>query len=272
MIIDLLKTEYLKFKKNSTVTILLAFYFIFLPFSIFLGSELKDSIPAFISNKNAFFVFPSTWDYMGYAGSWLVFFFLGVAIIYMTCNEIAYKTLRQGIINGYTRIDFFVAKFSTLVLLAVIATLYYAIITSILGYFNTEDLTLAVYLENISAVARYFLMCMGYFSLALLFAFVLRKSGLAIFLYLSYVIIIEPIIRGGYTYSIGNKYVNYFPMNATEDLMPLPLWRFAEALPQGKQDMDFEFLLSYPTATTLTIIYSIIFLGLAYFSFMKKDI
>jgi hypothetical protein len=133
MIIDLLKTEYLKFRKNSTVTILLSFYFIFLPFSFVLGSEFKDSIPAFISNKDAFFVFPSTWDYMGYAGSWLVFFFLGVAIIYMIGNEVAYKTLRQGIINGYTRNDFFLAKFSTIVIIAVIATLYYALVTSIIA-------------------------------------------------------------------------------------------------------------------------------------------
>ena len=271
MIIDFLKLEYLKYKKNSTISMLVFFYFLFFPFVIFFGQEMKENLPDFVPNKNVFFEFPTVWEYFGYAGNWLVFFFLGVSVIYMICSEVTHKTMRQSIINGYSRKDFFVAKASSAIVLAVAATIYYYIIVLIVGFINTENLMFEDVMDNAWAGGRFFLMCIGYFSFAILLAFVIRKSGLAIFLYLSYILIIEPLARwAGHMRAFEHESVNWYPMNATEDLMPMPFWRFAEAIP--KKDLPFEFLLSYKSAASLTVLFSVIFIVLSYRGFMNRDI
>jgi len=271
MILDFIKLEYLKYKKNSVVTMLVGFYFLFFPFVIFFGQELKVNLPDFIPNKNVFFEFPTVWDYFGYAGSWLVFFFLGVSVIYMTCMEVTNKTMRQSILNGFSRKDFFISKFSSAVIIAIAATIYFALISLLVGYLNTENLMFEDVFDNQYAITRYFLMCMGYFCFALFLAFIIRKSGLAIFLYLSYIMIIEPLIRwAGHMYMFKHESAMWYPMNAVEDLIPMPLWRFSEALPE--QDIPFDFLLTYKFAGGLTILFSSLFIFIAYRSFSRRDI
>ena len=50
----------------------------------------------------------------------------------------------------------------------------------------------------------------------------IRKGTLAILVYFSYIMFIEPVIRAIHLYYFNNRSTLFYPMNVVEDLMPNP--------------------------------------------------
>lgn len=265
----LLKLEYSKFRKSTVIVLLATFFLLFFPFSLYVGSVFPE-LPAFLPSAEIFYVFPTVWDYLGYAGNWMVYFFFGVLVIYTITLEVRYKTLRQSVIIGLSRKEFFISKLLVILVLAIVATLYYSLIALIVGWINTPDPSISLAFENQWSIARFFLMSISYMTCAMMFAYLLRNAGLAIFLYLSYVLIIENLLRIGHLKMEDSGLTNFYPMNATEDLMPLPFFRFAEFITSNQY--DFNILLSYKEAALATSGYVLIFIGISYYNFIKRDI
>jgi len=114
---------------------------------------------------------------------------------------------------------------------------------------------------------------MGYSSIAFIIAFLIRKSGVAVMFYLSYIILIEHLLKWIIHFQvmgIKNNSVNFYPSNAVEDLMPNPLFKYAENIP--RKDLTFDFLLSYESAAITSSVYIVLFFGLAYYLFTQRDI
>lgn len=273
---NLLSLEWKKFRKNSVVSLLTLFYVLFLPAGMILLKDydtdgLPPAVKLLVPGPETFYSFPGVWEYLGYVGNWTVFFFLGVVVIYIISAEINYKTQRQTIINGMSRKTYFSSKLMAIIAISTLATLYYSIIAIGIGIWFTDDWDVSYMFDNDWAILRFFLMSLGYLSFAGLLAILLRKSGLAIFLYMSYAIIIEPLLKALMRFKdfIPGEYANYLPLNAMEDLMPMPFYKFAEMIPG---DFDFEFLLSYKSAVITSIIFVILFIVWAYNSFMKRDL
>ena len=254
-IVNLLVTEWLKFRKNAVISLLGIMFLIFMPTTLFIGKQWQN-LPKPLPNNSIFFEFPSMWSYLGYIGNWYVFFFIGLMVVFMITSEMNYKTLRQNIISGYTRQTFFKAKLFSMIVLCIIATAIYTLVGLAIGLVHTEGSTLSSALSNNLAIPRFFLMSLGYCSLAFLISFVIRRSGISVLFYLCYTLMIEPFLRWGLHFGqleIKNKSVNFYPANSFEDLMPNPLFRYAEAIPMD--DLDFSFLLTYEEATIASIIY-----------------
>lgn len=268
--LHLLNLEWKKFKNNAVVSLFGLMFLITMPTVIFVGKEWKD-LPPPIPDNSIFFNFPGVWDYQGYIGNWLVFFFLGFVVIYMTTAEVNFKTMRQNIITGMTRKDYFLGKIVSIVFLSLVATLLYSIICFLIGAFHAEEFSMSDAFKNDYAIPRFFLMCMGYMSFGLMCAFLIRKSGIAIFAYISYIIFIEPMLKWNVHFRIfKNESINYWPLNAIEDLTPLPFFRYVENIP--RKDLDFPFLLDTHHAIIASTIYIAIFIFIAYKSFLQRDI
>jgi len=191
----------------------------------------------------------------------------------MITSEIGNKTLRQSIIIGMTRKQFFLGKLSAIIVIAFLATIVYSLSAFFIGAYHAENFSFSAAMDNNWAIARFFLMSMGYLGFGLMLGFVIRSSGIAIFFYLSYIIFIELIMRWWlhyYLMDIHNNSLNYYPMNAIEDLMPNPLHKYAEFLP--RKDLDFNFLLTLEHASITSAIYIALFIGLAWWHFKSKDI
>ncbi len=270
----LLKIEYQKFSQNSIIRLLVILYFIFLPIAIFMAKEF-DNLPEFLISQDNIFTFLedgiNIWDFMGYIGNWMVFFFLGVVAVYLVAIEVTNKTMRQSIINGLTRQEYFLSKLASITLISIIASLYYAFCTLVIGFIHTEGASLSLAFDNDWAIPRYFLMSMGYLSFALLIAVLVRKPALAVFLYLTYVLLIEVVLRYMLQYlKVPVDYTRLFPMNMVEDMHPFPMFKIPAAN-MGPGNID-EMLLSYTTATGGTLIYTVLFIFLAYRLFIKTDI
>ncbi len=268
--LSLLIIEYQKFRKNSVVSLLVIMYLAFQPTIIFIAKEFP-TIPGVILSNDYYFEFPNVWDWMGYIGNWLVFFFLGFISVYIITSEVTHKTLRQSVINGFSRNKIFLGKLLTIFVISVLAAIYYTFWTLIIGWFSTTDPTLSLAFQNEYAGLRFFLMCFGYLSFGLMIGIVIRSAGIAVLLYWCYVLFLEPLARFGIIYQfdrLDNSLMKYFPLNAIEDLHPCPLFDFQAFIPRK---VDYEFLLSFQSAALLTILYSFIFLALAYLSLVKKD-
>lgn len=269
-VFSLLALEYAKFRSSAVIGLLTILFVIMMPTVIFVGKELKD-VPKPLPNNEIFFNFPTVWDYLGYAGSWLVFFFLGLISVFIVVNEVRYKTFRQNIITGLTRQTYFLAKLYSIVAISLLASFYFAFIGFVIGATHAEEFSFVEAFSDTSwAMPRFFLMTLGHTSFGLFCAFLLRRSGIAVLFYLCYILMLEPLLRVAYLKFFMNSTVNYFPLNSIEDLMPNPLFRFADLIP--RKDLDFSFLLTYQQATISSIIWIVIFLGLAYYTFLKRDI
>jgi hypothetical protein len=265
--IKLLKLEYSKFKKSQVVVLLLALFVVFLPFTVSIGEFFKELPPPMPSHK-VFTNFPEIWDYLGYSGNWMVSFLFGVLIIYTITLEVSYKTLRQSLIIGMTRRSYYLSKLYVVITLSVFATIFYTLVTLIVGFINTPNPTMELAFTNDWAIPRFFLMCLGYLTFAMMIAFLVRNSALSVFVYLAVLYFIEPLVRLAHRKWIGTDFLNYYPMNSIEDLMPNPLYRIADYVKIN----DSSFLMPYETAAALTVLYIAIFVAISYRSFLKRDL
>ena len=267
----LIKLEIMKYKDNTLVKVLLAFFVFLMPTSIFVMKNWKN-IP-FLPGKDSIFTFPHIWEYQAYAGSWLAFLFLGFLGTYLITSEIQFKTMRQNIIAGMTRKEFFTAKMLVALLISILATLVFFISTAAIGLYHQETFDLgAVFKGQQYVVLRFFLLTFAYIISGMMVGFLIRRSGLAIFTYYSYVLFIEPLTRYWIhikIFGISNA-IKYYPMNAIEDLAPLPFYKYVENFKPIKELPDI--LLSYKDATIVSLITVSVFILVSYLSFTRRDL
>lgn len=268
--IDLLIIEFLKFRKNSVIIVLSALFILFFPFIILTGKRIFSHLPPPFPSSVTFYEFPTVWDYQGYVGNWLVCFFLGFMMIYIITSEISNRTMRQSIINGQTRKDYWIGKILVMLAISIIATLLYFISCIMLGVTHTDGYEISIIWDNNFANIRFFLMCIGYLSFAMFLAYLIRKGTLTILIYFAYVLFVEIILRAIHLNYFKHRSVLFYPMNVVEDLMPNPFFRIPDFV--SKDQFDFKILLSYNEAMLVSVIYISIFIYLGWYRFMKKDI
>ncbi len=267
---DLLLLEWKKFNSNAVFRALSLIYILISPFIILGGKDAFKDMPPPLPSSKAFYEFPSIWDYQGYVGNWMVPFCLGFLAIHIVTSEVSNRTMRQNIIIGMTKKEFFYSKLYTILTMTIIATVLYAVSTILIGIFNTDGYDIELILDNNFAILRYFLMCLGYMSFALMLAFLIRKGTLTLLFYFLYVMMLEPILMLIHVYYFKNSSRNYWPLNSIEDLMPFPLYKLPDYY--INKEWDFNILLPYSHAIGMTILYSSIFIFIAYKSFLKRDI
>lgn len=267
---NLLTLEYKKFSRNNVVLVLIMIYILLAPVIILTGKDIFKSVPPPLPSSAVFYEFPTVWDYQGYVGSWMVSFCLGFLIIYIITSEVSNRTMRQNIITGMTRKEWFQAKLFVMFGMAVIVTIIYAISSILIGILHTDGYDAELIMDNNFALVRYFLMSIGYMSFAFFLAFIIRKGTLAILTYFLWVMMLESIFKVIHVYFFRNRSANFWPMNATEDLMPFPIFKLPDYY--INKEWGFKILLSYPEAAVVSIIYSALFIALAWWSFSKRDI
>lgn len=266
----LVSIEWLKFKNNSIFIAVMGIFTIGFPFLILLGKRIMRDAPPPLPSSNVLFEFPTVWDYQGYMGNWFVSILLGYLMIYMFTSEVSNKTMRQNILTGFTRKEYFLSKLTIAVLLSIYATTIYALSCIGIGLIATDVYDLELVFDNNFAIFRFFLMSMGYLTFSLLIANLVRRGILSILLYLAYIMAVEVIARLIIIFKFETRIPNFAPLNAIEDLMINPLFKFAD--PFGEQQLGFQFLLSRPEAIISSTIYLISFVALGWLVFKKKDL
>lgn len=154
------------------------------------------------------------WQAIGWIGSWFAYF-LGFIVIQLVCNEFEFRTNRQNIIDGYSVPEYFTGKIIIVLGLTLCATLLFSCIAAFTSGFNFQG----------EAVARFALGCAGTLSLAMMFAFLLQRSGQAGFLFLAYPLIVEPVLDYLISNTLSVNIERYLPAEAFSRLTQLPAFQ-----------------------------------------------
>lgn len=178
-----------------------------------------------INILNQAYGFPSVWANFGWWGSIFVLF-LSILVITLTCNEYSFRTNRQNVIDGWSRLDFFHAKVYLVVALSMATTLFVFVVGALFGI--SVSGSVSALFSDLTGVAYFFILVLNYLGAALLVATWIRKSGLAISLFLLYALIIEVAVTATINHYTGTKYANLLPLQASDELLPFPLMRMAE--------------------------------------------
>jgi ABC-type transport system involved in multi-copper enzyme maturation permease subunit len=206
--INLIKAEFLKVLLNKIFWIFLAIFIIgfwattdFLEFNVNNLSNMSKAVPLFNLNR---FEFPYIWTYLSYVASFFNFIPILIVFLFLT-NEYSYKTIRQKIIDGYSRGDILISNQIMIFLFSILITFMVAIFVLIYGSENASQDT--DMFEGISYLARYFLLTFGMMNFAMLSIHLFRGLLLSLLIFLGYFLFAEAIFEGlmlyyGFEYSI----------------------------------------------------------------------
>ena len=106
--LHLLRLEWKKLKPYRLFQVLVLLYIALLPLGFLIGKNID--LPDETGGTISFYTFPKVWDALAYAGNWMSFFFLGFLGVLLVTNEFSYKTLRQNLITGMSRKEYFAGK------------------------------------------------------------------------------------------------------------------------------------------------------------------
>ena len=271
--LHLLKLEWLKQKNYILFRILLIVYAVMLPALLMIGKKIKiedDDIP--FDPQIILFHFPTVWEWLAYIGNWLTFFVLGFLAVLVITNEHSYKTLRQNIITGMQRKNWYWSKVVFILAMSAAAAIYYGICSLVVGMFHAvgDTIYLSTVFKNSGYVFRYFLMCFGYMSFGMLVGVLVKRTGIALFAFLGYAFFLEPVLRWvAHLKLFEHKSMNYYPMNVFEDLCPVP---FSEQADWFIDEFNFDLFLQPSIVIPLAVFYILLFNWFSYKRLTTADL
>jgi hypothetical protein len=230
---NLLRTEFRKIFPYRTFWVILAIYVLLLALLVYVSRSVMVSGQ---SVGPSMYQFPGLWVRFTY----IAYFFnllLGILIIVLS-------------------------KFYVVLALAVFSTVFLLVLGLIFGLLYSNDTKLSAMLGQIDHLSYFFVQAVGYMVLAMFFAFLIRKSGLAIIAFLAWSKIVEPVIH----YQLDDSIDKYMPMKVFGSLTPMP-----------GQDMLDKFtapteLLSPAWATLPALVYIGLLLLLSYLLLRFRDL
>ncbi len=189
----IIRAELLKILPNRAVLVLTGLYLLFLGIVIYglqtfinkMSGDLQLPVDA---STIPIYNFPDIWHNLAYVAGWFKIF-LAIIILILVCNEFEFKTIRQNIINGWSRMDFLWAKLFNILLLSVCSGIFLLVMGLILGMINSPDPSPGTMIQKLEYIGIYITELVAYLSFTMLIGVLIRKTGLAIGLLILYYVI-----------------------------------------------------------------------------------
>ncbi len=220
----LFQIEWMKIKTYRTfwllfvgflVTFPLTLYFFATKFNEGSGNQQEELLKSLMGNP---FSFPRAWLSSAYFGG-LFFVMIGMLFILLITNEVQYRTHRQNIIDGWSRMDFLAAKFTMLVFFVLVSTALVFISGFWIGSMYPAEGT--SYRDGLHYVGYFALMATIYLAVASVIAILVKRTGLSIIIYFGIVCIADNLLWLMLTKN--NSQAGYFlPLETGDSLLPNP--------------------------------------------------
>jgi ABC-type transport system involved in multi-copper enzyme maturation permease subunit len=131
----LLNIEFQKLRYSKSARVLSIIYFILITFIALIASiEFNFGNVNFRIADQGIFNFPFIWHFNTYIAA-LLKLFLAIVIVSMMSNEYSNRTLKQNLIDGLSKKEFVLSKFYTVLVFALISTVFVFLVSVILGTF-----------------------------------------------------------------------------------------------------------------------------------------
>ncbi|HEX6332793.1 MAG TPA: ABC transporter permease [Flavisolibacter sp.] len=223
----LLTTEWLKMRKYRAFWWMTGIIALSYPGINYLFHKLyrdlagkTDRTGAMIRRLGNPYTFPEVWHTVAFFSSWFIFIPSIIIIMFIT-NEYTYKTHRQNIIDGWSRRQFLLSKLIDLLVITLLVSLMYIIVSLVIGYVNTGDGVKVNVWEGSEYIFYFALQTFSQLSIAFLIAFLARKAFIALGIFLFYFIILEPVIVG-VAKAKANDIGRFMPLEISDRIVPLP--------------------------------------------------
>lgn len=227
--LHLLKIEWMKIKGYKTFWVLTTLFLVsivgvnYFIYSIKQGisQQSNGAVNVLLGTP---FSFPNVWHTVAFLSSFLLFI-PGLMIITSVTNEYTYKTHRQNIIDGWSRLQFIHVKIILVVIISLFSTIFVFLTALLFGAIAGGSSSI----EKIEFIGYFLIQALSYSMVALLLSVLLKRSGLSIGLFFLYAFIIENFLGALINHAGGgmqsNGYGDYLPLNTTDNLIPFPFFR-----------------------------------------------
>jgi len=225
--LNLFKIEWLKVRTYRTFWILFLSFIVLFPVAFYFSAyKYMESVSTrgdiqeemLKSMFDGPFVFPKVWLASAWMGG-LFFILIGMLFILLITNEVQYRTHRQNIIDGWSRMDFLKAKFSVLLFFVLVSTTLVFLMGLLVGFIYSSSA--ADMLNGIRYVGYFALMATLYLMLAFLIGILVKRTGLSIIIYFTIVCLVDNILWIIFTLK-GNQLGYFMPLEPVDSLVPNP--------------------------------------------------
>ena len=278
----LLTIEFHKLKHNKASKILSLIYFGLLTCISLIAAINFDIGPIkFHLAEIGIFNFPYIWHFNTYIAAILKFFLL-LVIVSMMANEYSYKTLKQNLIDGLSKKEFILSKFYTVIIFALVSTIFVFVISLILGLSYSDYNEFAIITSDLQYLFAFFIKLVCFFSMGLFFGILVKRSAFAVGAMVVW-FFAESIFKGYLFWnfkSIENtaekvdNFMQFLPFEAMANLIREPFTRLGAVRSVANQ-IGETFTKSYAVDFSTIVIVSVwtfIFIYLSLTLLKKRDL
>jgi hypothetical protein len=226
----------------------------------YIGKELGDIFKGVSIPIDALYDFTDLWHNLSYLAGFLKIV-PAFILIMAVCNEYSYKTVRQNIMDGMSRMEWLKSKWTMVLFLSLASTLFLFVLGLILGFLYSPVQGIEYIFFNIEMLFGHFLVLCTYLSIALLVALLIKKSGFSIAILILYGQIVEPIILQIYKNDLGFL-KDLFPFEALSNIVRFPFAKYVFMETQNYIDLK---------DALIVVGYLIVINGLSVLLVKKKD-
>jgi ABC-2 type transport system permease protein len=224
---SLFAIEWLKLQRYRTFWILIGFFVVLLPlWNYGISHGIVKMGGKDINILNQVYSFSYIWENIGFWTSIFVVF-LSILIIIITTNEYQFRTNRQNVIDGWTRMQFYHAKWQVVFVLSLLTTLYVFIVGFLFAVSNDG---MSNFPGNIVKLFYVWVLSLNYYSFCLLLSLLFKRSGITIGMFFLYCMIIETLCKELINWKMDFKLGNYLPLQCSDELLPFPILDMIKSL------------------------------------------
>ena len=200
--IRLLEIEFAKLWPATYFRILVGLWLVAFVTVPFAGNGLLEWMTSNSMLSGRVMLAPESWPIFDHGDLWqnltyiykMLTIFLSFVVIISVTNEFDYKTIRQNVIDGFSKKEFWLSKISLIVGFSLLASVMLFILGTVLSVIHSKTLEVSLLFTNIEFLFAYFFQ----FVYLLMFSFVLslwiKRAGVVIATMIFWIYIIEPVL------------------------------------------------------------------------------
>jgi len=278
----LLNIEFHKLKHNRASKILTIIYFALLTSIAFIAAIKFDIGPIkFHLAEQGIFNFPYIWHFNTFMASIFKFFLL-LVIVSMMANEYSNRTLKQNLIDGLSKKEFILSKFYTVIIYALISTVFVFIISLILGYVYSDYDEFSIIFSDLEYLLAFFFKLVGFFSFGLFMGILIKRSAFAVGALLVW-FFAESMFKGFLFWKFKenpttsdsvNSIMQFLPLESMSNLIKEPFTRLNAVQSIAKQvgeDLSKDFSVHW-YQIAIVLVWTFVFIYLSYRLLQKRDL
>lgn len=209
------------------------------------------------------FDFVDIWQNLAYLYKMVTIFICFIVLASVT-NEFDFKTIRQNVIDGMSRKEFWLSKIVFMLTVSGVATIFLAVIGFTVGFLYSPVTEAEYVFRNIEFMGAYFMQVFYFLMFCFVVSLLIKRAGFAFATMLFYIYILEPISSVILTEKYKLDFLaDCFPVEAGWNLIRLPFEKYI--LMYSQDYVSF-------TDVGVASVWLLIFLGFSYWLVNRRDL